>query len=316
MKQTPLIPACPAFPFADPLSSHLLQDPLTGEWVIIAPGRRYRPDGHGVGKSKDPFSPSGLTHQKVLAAYGTKGFPVIAIENSYPVFHEDRELVGSQEILVEGAKIQSFSLFTVQQIRAVIDGMAERNRVMRGDPKIRYIVTFKNDGPSGGASQPHPHSQIFGLHFVPARIRHIAAQRHLAVKKHRLGAHALAMREATPARTVFADAHAVAYADPTSRYQYGVRISLRRNVDNITKTRSAERLSLARAIHALLPFVRSKGYAYNFFFHDVVGESDECFEIRFSPRVNIWGGFELDSGIVVNPVPAECAAEEYRAAKK
>ena len=44
--------------------------------------------------------------------------------------------------------------------------------------------------------------------------------------------------------------------------------------------------------------------------------ADEHFEIRFTPRSNVWGGFELDTGISVNPVPAEFAAEEYKGSGK
>jgi len=76
----------------------------------------------------------------------------------------------------------------------------------------------------------------------------------------------------------------------------------------------SELKSLAKAVHALLPFMRAKKFSYNFYFHDAVGQTDECFEIRFSPRVNVFGGFELDTDIVVNPVTAEEAAAAYREA--
>ena len=177
------------------------------------------------------------------------------------------------------------------------------------------MVVFKNEGKEAGASQPHPHSQIFGLTFVPPRLAHIAFERRMALKKHGMTAHAIELREATPARIIFADKSVVAFADPATSHSYGVRIIPRRRFDNLTQSSSVERVSMARALHALFPFIREKKFAYNFFFHDVLGETDEFFEIRFAPHANVWGGFELDAGITVNPVPAECAAAEYLSAK-
>lgn len=310
------VSSCPAFPFADPKASHLVQDPLTGDWVIIAPGRRYRPEGNGAKRLPDPFSPQGLKFQKVLDRYGAGKNRITAIENSYPVFHRDRELKGRQEILVEGSVKKPFATFSAAQIANVLNAMEDRCRIFRRDPDVKFMVVFKNEGKDAGASQPHPHSQIFGLSFVPERLTHIARERRKEVKCHGMKAHALMLREATPARMVYADRSVVAFADPVSRFAYGVRILTRRPIDNLTQTTERERASLAKALHALFPLILERRLAYNMYFHDVVREKDEFFEIHFAPRFNVAGGFELDAGITVNPVPAECAAAEYRASAR
>ena len=64
-----------------------------------------------------------------------------------------------------------------------------------------------------------------------------------------------------------------------------------------------------------MPLIRKRGLSYNFYFHDIFADKNEIFEIRFAPRSNVWAGFELDSGLIVNPVPAEAAAREYREAR-
>ena len=94
------IPICPAFPFADPSASHLVHDELTGDWVVIAPGRRYRPDGQRRKTGMDPFSPKGLKDQRVIDRYGKGAHRITVIENAYPVFHRESEVHGRQEILV------------------------------------------------------------------------------------------------------------------------------------------------------------------------------------------------------------------------
>ena len=300
----------------DPLSSRLVHDPLSDDLVVFAPGRRYRPDGKTKTKRPDPFSPAGLKHEKVLATYGKGNNRVTAIENSYPVFHVDRELHGRQEILVEGNRPVPFATYSVAQIHASLDAMAERARAYRRDPKLKYMVVFKNEGKEAGASQPHPHSQMFGLAFVPERAKRLWARSRAMLRTHGMSAHALAMKSVTKALTIFLDRNVIAFAHPAGRLPYEVRILTRRAHDNITQTTPAERRSLAKALHALFPLIRERGYSYNFFFHDVFGEKGELFEIRFVPRPNVWGGFELDAGISVNPVPPESAAEEYRKAKR
>ena len=164
-------------------SSRLVCDPLTGDLVILAPARRFRPDAtkakmKPAKKAKDPFSAAALKkHEKVLTVYGRGSFKCTAIQNIYPVFHEDRELVGHQEILVEGPELKPFASFSVAQMEAVLKAMAERSKVLRRDPKLKYLVVFKNEGREAGASQIHPHSQIFGVSFVPKRLKELQARR-------------------------------------------------------------------------------------------------------------------------------------------
>ncbi len=296
--------------------SRLLCDSLTGDLVISAPARRFRPDATAVAKAKksnkpkDPFSASALKkHEKVLAVYGRGNFKCTAVQNIYPVFHEDRELVGHQEILVEGGRLQPFSAFSVAQMEAVLKAMAERSKILRRNPKLKYMVVFKNEGREAGASQIHPHSQIFGVSFVPQRLKQLQARR-----RRQKNAFTKLLKEATAERIIYADKLVLAYADPVSRFGYGVRILLRRRIDNITQAKPAELLSIAKALHSFMPLIRKRGLAYNFYFHDIFADKNEIFEIRFAPRPNIWGGFEMDSGINVNPVPAEDAAREYREA--
>lgn len=284
--------------------SMLLRDEMTGDWVIVAPGRRHRPDGHRV-RWTDVFSPRNLKDQRIIASYERDGFPITAIENNFPVFTDDGGVRGRQEILVEGARVTSFAEFTAAQIAAVLDIYADRAKAFRKDRKLKFMVLFKNEGVDSGASQPHPHSQIFAMSFVPTRV----------VRTGKRNLHRLALKEATPARTIYKDKHVVAFANPSGRFAYEVRIVPKRHFDNITQASSAERFSFAKALHRLLPLIKHRKLAFNYFFHDIFADTHEPFEIRFAPRGSRWGGFELDAGVFVNPVPAEAAAAEYRSVR-
>lgn len=310
--------SCPAFPFENPNASHLVRDEVTGDWVIIAPGRRYRPMTETAmpKTDDDPFSPQSIKNETVLATYGKGKNTITALENKYPVFHHDVGLIGRQELLAEGREIQSFSEFSVSQVSAVFEAYAARAKVFRKDPKLKFMVVFKNEGHDSGASQPHPHSQLFGLPFVPDRLKQMAALRAREQKRSRRTLHQIVLEQATSARTIFQDKYAIAFANPSGRFAYEVRILTKRRIDNITQAIPDELRSIAKMVHALFPLIRERKMGFNYFFHDVFEDTHEPFEIRFAPRSNVWGGFELDAGIVVNSVPAECAAEEYRKAGK
>ncbi len=295
--------------------SHLLHDPETGDWIVSAPRRAKRPSSVESSKSPpkvgqplaekvtDIFSPTRLKREKVITIFGRGRDRITVIENKFPVFVRGKGVSGYQELLVEGMRVRSFATFSVVQIAQVLRAYAARAKAIRRMRGMKSLIIFKNEGREAGASQPHPHSQIFALAFVPKRY---GSQKSKVYKvKSRLSSHLI----------IFSDRYAVAYANPTPRFPYEARIMTRRRIDNLTKATSKEVTSLAKALHACLAFVRKRKFAYNFYFHDVFANAQEHFEIRFTPRgVNVWGGFELDAGIAVNPVTPEQAAEEYRAA--
>lgn len=292
--------------------SHLLRDEVTGDWVIIAPKRRLRPEGIKIGKRMDIFDPANIKKEIVIAEYGRGENKMVIVKNLFPIFQPREKFYGRQEIIVEGKRVKKFWDFSMMQIAALLDAFCKRFQVLRRDKTIKYIQAFKNEGVEAGASQPHPHSQIFALSFVPERLRDEAKRRRSALKRLGMTSHAYALSIATPNRIVYSDRLVVAFANPAARFAYEVRILTRRRIDNLTKATPTEQRSLAKALHSLLPLMKKRGLSYNFFFHDVLDEHDEHFEIRLVPRAQIAGGFELDAGVYVNPVSAEIAAEEYR----
>jgi UDPglucose--hexose-1-phosphate uridylyltransferase len=296
--------------------SYILQDQITGDWVVIAPGRSARPYGFKPkGKVKDSLVPDGHKGQNIIATYGQGENKMTVIQNLFPVFERTRGVAGWQEVIIEGRRVMRFWDSSVARVAALLDALAERCAALRQDPQIKYLQAFKNDGSSAGATQPHPHAQIYAMSFVPDRLRERAIRRRAALKKLGMSSHRYSLGLATRARIVYSDSRVVAYANPAARLPYEVRILTRREIDNLTQATQDERQSLAKAAHALLPLMKQKKLGFNFFFHDVLDETDEHFEIRFTPRPNIWGGFELDAGIFVNPVSAEAAADEYRKAR-
>ena len=51
--------------------------------------------------------------------------------------------------------------------------------------KVKYVAIYENCGPLAGASQPHPHSNVIGLPFVPQQIKAELYRASKYYKKHR-----------------------------------------------------------------------------------------------------------------------------------
>ncbi|MFH1620726.1 MAG: DUF4931 domain-containing protein [Patescibacteria group bacterium] len=294
--------------------SSLVHDPYTGHWIILAPGRKHRPDNSSSRKNEDVFSRQNLKHEKILAVYGRGAECITAIENKFSVFSSNKGLKGRQEILVEGQSKMPFSKFSVDMIFSVINALVERSHVFRRNPQIKYLVAFKNQGAAAGASQIHAHSQIFGLSFVPEQAGKMMQKRRQLLKKTKLTPHDLALMMATKERIIFNDKKVIAFASPFARLPYEVRIITQRPLDNITQTDKYERRSIAKALFKILHLTSSRDWPFNFYFHDTFSDKNEHFEIVFTPRTNVWAGFELDTDIVINPVAPESCADEYRKA--
>ncbi|MFA4954322.1 MAG: hypothetical protein WC641_03355 [Patescibacteria group bacterium] len=294
-------------------SSRLLTDRFTGEKIIVAPGRSRRPEDIKR-KVKDIFSPDEIVRREdTQAVFGRGKFKVTAIKNLYPVFNGAGYLYGRQEILVEGSRSLPFWDFSAEQMAVCLEAIAARIKSLRRDGKIKYSVAFKNEGERAGASQPHPHTQLYGMSFVPDRIKLALKNRRRALGVANPKGNYL-LKEAAPELIVYRDKFVTAFAPPISRFGHEICLTTNRRLDSITDATPHELKALAKGLKSLMPFMKKRKLAFNFFTHDIPGRRDECFELRFTPRRNIFGGYELDNGVFINPVSAEQAAREYRAA--
>ncbi len=180
----------------------LRQDPTTKEWVIIAAERAKRPDNFKKTKpvvekptyKKDcPFCPGNehLTPHETLAyrkggPADSKGWWIRVIPNKFPALSPEGSLVRTEEKgffrMMDGVGIhevvienpihnQILPLMGDKQVEEVLLAYRERYLALRGDPRIKLIIIFKNHGEAAGTSLDHTHSQLVGTSVVPSNIR-------------------------------------------------------------------------------------------------------------------------------------------------
>jgi UDPglucose--hexose-1-phosphate uridylyltransferase len=294
--------------------SFLAHDSLTGDSIILAPGRHHRPNPYGdADVDICPFCPGheGLTPPEVLRAGGDP-WRVRAFANKYPVAGEtapddDGEgLEGSHEVIVESPLHDAeFQSLTDDHLLLVTGVWLSRYRALA--EKGRTVVLFKNSGSRAGASLSHIHSQLVALPFVPPRLAH-------EIEAFGPRGSVCPLCQPTPDDVVRHGAHFRWEAAESARLPYGQRIVPHRHAQDFTSMTESEEIelgSMLRDAAAACANLRADA-AYNWGFHNFPPESSAHWYVEIIPRVAGLAGFELTTGCYINSVDAETAARELR----
>lgn len=182
--------------------AELRQNPLTGEWVILAPERAARPHefvrsrrGKRVPRyRKDcPFCPGSeektpRASLELTDAANGKWF-IRAFPNRYPVLSPNADAavdskhgifmrapaVGMHEVIVESPLHNGFpDRRTAEEFVDLIRAYQLRSAAAMAMPGVAYTLVFKNHGAGAGTSLVHPHSQIIATPVLPSRTERTA----------------------------------------------------------------------------------------------------------------------------------------------
>lgn len=162
---------------------------LTGEWVLVSPHRTKRP-WQGQTEKLPPDTRPSYDPTCYLCPGNTRAGGIVnpAYTHTF-VFENDfaalmpAEVTGHVDVagLLRAEPVQgvcrvlcfsprhdlTLAEMPVSAIRPVIDMWAEQTRELAGRPYIGYVQVFENRGAMMGASNPHPHGQIWAAERVP-----------------------------------------------------------------------------------------------------------------------------------------------------
>ncbi|MGD2116870.1 MAG: DUF4931 domain-containing protein [Chromatiales bacterium] len=336
------------------------------ESVLVATARGMRPRKAEETVTRDtrdhvetcPFC-RGNEHKTppTIKAYPSeKDWDMRIVENLYPVLGDDRDQknlafglqqiidgYGRHEVVIDnpshGIAIHEMSrehltnLFGLYQQR-----MSE---LYQSDPRLRYVLVFKNFGPAAGASIPHTHSQIIATPVVPENVQNEVTHSTEYYRKYNQCVFCSLIDEAITYEATIYDRSSgevrrkisvgqyivergekfVAIKPFASRYEWEIHIlPLQHEADFLQTSREelADFASVLKRSMARLDKVIG-GAQYNFFLHSKPhGEQyNNCedsyhWHLEICPRTSIPTGFELGSGLFVSTISPEDAAAQLR----
>jgi UDPglucose--hexose-1-phosphate uridylyltransferase len=324
----------------------LRYDVVTQDWVIFAPERGRRPRDLTVGQTAQssaqacPFCPG---HEEDnppeslrVPAQSDQPWTVRIIPNKYPVlenstvpFHRGSGLFpesggrGVHEVVIESPDHETFLADQPQkQVEALLWAMRERSRAMATDARLRSILIFKNHGEGAGTSMRHPHWQMVATPVVPRmhRMRHAIAQEHFDRTDRCLYCDLLEEETAVGTRMVAENAGFAAMAPFASHMAFQIRILPKRHASSFLNAWDADLPDLARILIAVLRRLHAAldNPPFNLTLNSApLGDEEKQYflwHLDIIPRLSTPAGFEMGSGMAINTVMPEAAAEILRRA--
>lgn len=303
--------------------SEIRQDAIHDRVVIIAPGRGMRPHDfldhlypEAPTRAQCVFCPEKLVDVPALDVVGPRSrWKILTIANVFPaVSVENPKAYGTQEVVVETPKHDvELAELPPEHIAELLKVYARRTTAISKNPKIKYVLIFKNNGGRAGASLAHAHSQIFATAFLPPHILHkLSKAQEYRIQSGRCYYDDLLEKERNGPRWITEDAYFAALTPYASSYSYEVWLFPKRHVDNVTLLNEEELQSMAAMLKRLLQRLATLKLPYNYYLHEAVKDYEEHFYLRIDPRRDVWAGVELGSRLVINSVSPEDAAAFYR----
>jgi UDPglucose--hexose-1-phosphate uridylyltransferase len=173
---------------------HRRQNPLTGEWVLVSPHRTQRPWLGQVEKAAPENLPAYDPNCYLCPGNGRAEGKRNPDYHSTYVFDNDFPALllpeGDEQLKQSGqaendlfrvkaefgiARVMCFSPrhdlslpeLPLTQVKDVVQGWVDQTEALGANELISYVQIFENKGAMMGASNPHPHNQIWASSHVP-----------------------------------------------------------------------------------------------------------------------------------------------------
>jgi UDPglucose--hexose-1-phosphate uridylyltransferase len=256
-------------------TSHRRRNPLTGEWVLVSPHRTERP---WLGQTERAAAPAGQSYDPtcylcpgnrrangdVNPAYAH----TFTFDNDYAALRPDAGdamidqgglIVGEAEpgicrvICFSPRHDLTLARMSREEIRRVIAVWGEQYRELGALPMVGAVQIFENRGAMMGASNPHPHCQVWASHSLPNELaKELTAQRDYSAARHScLLCDYLKLELAAGERIVCANEHFVALVPFWAVWPFETMLLPRRHLGAIDALDEAEALALADLLRAL-----------------------------------------------------------------
>jgi UDPglucose--hexose-1-phosphate uridylyltransferase len=315
-------------------------DLLDDRWILYVPARARRP--HDVRltilkPARPPYDPDcpfcpgneGELETVLFERQGTAGQPwaTRAVANKYPIVTGSlngpasaQDFAGAHEVVIETPRHDlQLADMTVGELEAVL--ATHRARFAAHAGYAAWAVAFRNHGPTAGISLFHAHGQFVATTSVPplAAAREARAERYVQEVGRCFLCDVIEREQREALRLVGEAPGFVAFVPYAAEVRFEVWIAPSRHQSDFAALDDPEIAALAGLIGRVLRALRAaaRDPDYNF----VILSASRGLQngpawhwyLRVRPRTTAVGGFELASGVAVNPSLPELDAARLRA---
>lgn len=335
----------------------LRKDPVIGRWVIVSTTRSKRPnDFFNLGKDKrevkkkgcpfcegneDKTPPEIRAVRKEGSQPNSSGWEVRVVPNKFPALGVEGDLdkegvgmfdimngIGAHEVIIETPEHDKrIEDYTPESFVKVLEVYRDRINDLKQDLRLRYVLIFRNEGESGGASLEHPHSQLIATPVTPKRVKEelAGAQEYYSYKDRCVFCDIIREEKMQKERLVYENDHFIAFCPFASRFPFEIWLLPKEHNPDFENTFAEQMPHLAEA----MIFVQTKLSKalnqphYNYILHTgparrprrgywVSIDVDFHWHIEIMPRLVRTAGFEWGTGFYINPTLPEEAAKFLR----
>ena len=325
----------------------LRQNFFSKEWVIIATERAKRPEELATHRAVQsvpafvetcPFCPGNETKTppEVLRSPALPGTPwaVRVIPNKFAALSSEvqptRNLThllrridgfGFHEVIIDSPNHAGcMALLPDEHVADILAVYRQRYNTLSADRRVNHITIFKNHGTDAGASMQHPHSQLIATPVIPSQVRHrlFEALRHYDDAGECMFCHMVEREVEDQTRVVIKSEHFVAMEVFASSTPFATYIFPLRHMASFGDITTIEIADLARVLRTLLAkiYVGLENPDLNYTVRsapaEYAGARHFHWYVSVIPRLTRVAGFELGSGMFINTVLPEAAAEFLR----
>lgn len=319
------------------------QDKATKQWVIYAPGRGKRPrdfqqrEQQQALPQRDPDCPFCPGNEKMLPgilmecpAPEQADWQSRVVPNKFPALTADGDdrrhfegiyLVmpgyGRHEVIIESPRHdRGLAQMSMEEVAVVVDTYHRRYVEVMAEHTNMMAILFRNHGRRAGTSLLHPHSQLVVTGIVPRHIRwrQAEAQRYFDEWGRCVLCDIAAFEAQDDQRVILENGSFLAFVPFAAEVPFEIWIVPKRHQADFGSISSREKADLASALCGVLGRLYHKLYDpdYNYVIHSApqykADEPHVHWYLQIQPRLTTQAGFEIGSGMRINPsLPEEDA---------
>lgn len=330
--------------------SHLRQDLVTGDWVVIATGRGKRPDDFKKKEKQekeslknveeclfcDPVA-SGQEEDVLIYTTGEGDWTLRIFPNKYPAFsrpnggrinHKEEgpyfwmDGIGYHEVIVTRDHFKHIGLMDPIWVAEILDAYQTRYLDLMNKKSVRYIEIFHNHGKGAGASISHPHSQLVAVPVISPYIQLEldGSEEYYRANKKCVFCDMVEWELSHKKRVVFENEDFVVITPFASRIAFEMWVLPKKHSPYFERISDEQKVTGGEALHEA---IRRIGKVldepdFNFYLHTAPCDGNDYphyhWHIEILPKTSTWAGFELSTGIEVSAMEPEESAKYLREA--